>query len=97
MGFQIEVSTGDAGPVVMRGCEDGTIEFCKWQVKKDKETGEETGRELVAYKWYASLEQAWERVFRMRVCSSNAATIKELVQAVKQTRAEIRAELGLGV
>jgi len=94
MGFQIEVKTGAEGKVVLRGCEDGTIEFCQWRDVKNKDTGLVVPT-LTPYKWYTSLEQAFERVFRMRVASADATTIKELVAAVKSIRKEIKEEMGV--
>lgn len=94
MGFQIEVKTGDAGPVILRGCADGTIEFCKWAEVTDPKT-KIKGPGLVAYKWYTSIEHAFERVFRMRAASCDAQNIKDLVAGIKQIRADIKQEMGV--
>jgi len=93
MGFQIVVKTGDAGEVTLRGCADGTVEFCKWQDVKDPVTKVVTPT-LVAYKWYASIVQAFERVARMRVASAAARDLSELVAAVKAIRSDIKREMG---
>lgn len=94
MGFQVEVKTGDAGPVVLRGCADGTVEFCRWAEVIDPKT-KIKGPQLVPYKWYASIEQAFERVFRMRVASYDAQNIKDLVAGIREIRAEIKKEMGI--
>lgn len=98
MGFQIEVKTGDEGTIIMCGCPDGTVEFCKWidQTRKDKVTGESVrNTELIAYKYYASVEQAFAKVARMRIGSANASTLKELLEAIKQIRQDIKKEMSV--
>jgi len=93
MGFQIEVNTGEAGPVVLKGCPDGTVAFCKWQEVKDRNT-KEVKPVLVEFKWYASIEQAFQKVARMRVCSASANDIKGLVEAIRAIRDDIKKEMG---
>lgn len=93
MGFQIEVKTGDAGAVIMRGCSDGTVEFCKWGEATDSVTKEKRPA-LIPYKFYANIEQAFNRVFSMRVASCEADNIKDLVTGIKAIRADIKAEMG---
>jgi len=93
MGFEIEVKTGDGGPVVLRGCADGTVEFCKRVEVKDTKTGGVSSG-LQPYKFYANIEQAFNRIFSMRVASSTASDIKELVAAIKIIREDIKREMG---
>ena len=93
MGFQIECKTGDAGPVTLRGCSDGTVEFCKWVEQKDKDTGE-MKPVLVPYKFYANIVQAFDRIARMRIASAQANDLKELVAAIKVIRFDIQKEMG---
>lgn len=93
MGFTIEVKTGDMGPLTLRGCADGTVEMCKWGESTNSETKVKTPA-LIAFKYYASIEQAFDRVFRMRVASSHAATLKELVADIKRIRVDIKEEMG---
>lgn len=93
MAFQIELQTGDAGPVILRGCEDGSIEFCKWVEQKDKETGD-MKPVLVPYKFYANVQQAFDRIARMRIASAQAKDLKELVTAIKAIRLDILKEMG---
>jgi len=93
MAFQIEVKTGDAGPVILRGCSDGSVEFCKWVDKKDKDSGK-VSAELVAYKFYANVQQAFDRIARMRIASAQANDLKELVTAIKAIRLDILREMG---
>lgn len=93
MGFQIEVKTGDAGPVTLRGCDDGTVEFCKWGEVIDPKTKVKRAA-LIAFKYYASIEQAFDKVFRMRVASAEATTLKELVQEIRRIRQDIKTEMG---
>jgi hypothetical protein len=96
--FQIEVSTGEEGKVTMRGCADGTVELCKLVEKKivNKETEEVTySPELIAYAYYASIEQAFNKIARMRIGSSNATSLVELTEAIKQIRLDIKQELGV--
>lgn len=93
MAFQITCNTGDAGPVVLRGCSDGSVEFCKWIEQKDKATGEMKPI-LVAYKFYANIQQAFDRIARMRIASAQANDLKELVAAIKQIRKDILFEMG---
>ena len=98
MAFQIEVSTGEEGKVILRGCADGTVEFCKWIEKKEtnKDTGEVTHTpELCAYKYYVSIEQAFNKIARMRIGSSNATSLRELTEAIKQIRLDIKQEMGV--
>lgn len=93
MSFQIEVKTGDAGTVIMRGCADGTVEFCKWGETNHKETGS-VRAQLVPYKFYANIEQAFNRILSMRVSSYEADNIKDLVQGIRAIRADIHKEMG---
>ncbi len=90
----MEVKTGDAGVVTLRGCSDGTVEFCKWVDVKDPLT-KEVKPALVPYKFYASIEQAFERVSRMRVASAAATDLKELIHAIRGIRADIKKEMGV--
>lgn len=91
--FQIEVKTGDAGPVIMRGCSDGTVEFCKWGESVDPKTKVKKPA-LIAYKFYANIEQAFNRILSMRVSSYEASDIKDLVQGIRAIRADIKKEMG---
>lgn len=93
MSFQITVNTGEEGNVILRGCSDGTTEFCKWIDDKDKDTGIVTPR-LTAYKYYASPEQAFNKIARMRIGSSTATSLQELVEAIKNIRKDIKKEMG---
>lgn len=93
MGFQIEIDTGEAGPQVLRGSADGTVELCQWREVKDKDTGS-IKKILVAYKFYASIEQAFNKVARMRIGSAKAKSIKSLITEIKGIRADIKAEMG---
>jgi hypothetical protein len=98
MGFQIEICTGEEGKVTLRGCSDGTVEFCKWteRKEKDKETGEITITPyLEPYKFYADASQAFSKIARMRIGSSNATSLQELVEAIKQIRLDIKKEMGI--
>jgi len=92
--FEIEVKTGEFGPVVLRGCTDGTVEMCRWQDTKDVKTKEPI-TVLQPLKYYASIEQAFERVARMRIGSAVATDIKELVAAIRGIRADIKKEMGV--
>ena len=93
MAFQIETNTGDAGPVTLRGCSDGTVEFCKWVEQKDKDTGE-MKPVMIPYKFYANIQQAFDRIARMRIASAQANDLKELVTAIKAIRLDILKEMG---
>ena len=96
--FQIEVKSGEEGNVILRGCSDGTVELCRWAERKDKdkETGEITVTPyLEAYAFYASIEQAFNKIARMRIGSSNATSLKELTEAIKQIRLDIKQEMGV--
>jgi hypothetical protein len=99
MGFEIKLNTGDVGEVWLRGCGDGTVEMCKWETLKPlKDQDKSIVREgLVPFKYYASIEQAMEKVIRMRVGSSQAATLKELVQTIKAIRSDLHKELGIAL
>lgn len=93
MGFEIEVKTGEMGPVTLRGCEDGTVEMCTLREQKNRQTGEPE-MALVAFKYYASIEQAFDRVARMRVASTIATDLKQLTEAIRAIRLDIKRELG---
>jgi hypothetical protein len=96
--FQIDVKTGEEGIVTLKGCSDGTVEFCKWVERKDKDkdTGEITVTPyLEPYKFYASVEQAFAKIARMRIGSSTATSLQELVEAIKQIRLDIKKEMGV--
>ena len=91
--FVIEIKTGDAGPVTLRGCSDGTVEMCGWkEAKQDDGTYKSS---LIAFKWFASIEQAFNRVARMRVSSYDAKNIADLVKGVKAIREDINREMGV--
>lgn len=94
--FQIEVKTGEEGNIILRGCSDGCVEFCAWRdvKEKDKDTGEITTKpQLVAYKYYASVEQAFNKIARMRIGSSNATSLQELTEAIRDIRKDIKREM----
>lgn len=94
MGFEIELKTGEAGNVILRGCGDGTVEMCRWQDTKDPKTKQPVTI-LVPFKYYASIEQAFERVAKMRIGSSTASDIKELIHAIRGIRSDIKKEMGV--
>ena len=93
MGFLIEgIKTRDGdGSVTIRGCEDGNIEFVKWVVSTNTRTGEDTSG-WAPYKYFASIEMALDKVFRMRVCNRDAKTLEELIVNVKEERASLHEE-----
>lgn len=94
MGFEIEVKTGDAGTVILRGCSDGTVEFCKRGEITDPKTKEK--REgLIAYEFYSNISQAFDRVARMRAASVPATNLKDLVGGIKAIREDIKNEMGV--
>lgn len=94
MGFTIEVKTGEEGIITLRGCSDGTVEFCKWKDEKNKDTGEVIPL-LVAYKYYASIEQAFAKIARMRIGSADATSLAELTEAIRVIRKDIKQEMGV--
>ena len=96
MGFLVPVHTGEFGEVVLRGCADGCIEMCQ-QKMVVKEKGAPPEETLVAFKYYASPEQAFNRVLQMRVGSSQASTLKELVEALRHIRSDIKRELSTSI
>jgi hypothetical protein len=91
MGFQIEISTGMEGTVIMRGCDDGTVEFCKWSTAKDKDT-KESIPVLAPFQYYVSLEHAFNQIMKLRICNSKATTLTELLSVIKEIRADIHKE-----
>jgi hypothetical protein len=98
MGFQITVNAGEAGPIIICGTSDGTVEFCRWidRKEKDKDSGEITVvRDLQSYKYYASVEQAFFKIASMRIGSADAISLQELVAAIKQIRLDIKQEMGV--
>lgn len=93
MGFEIEVKTGE-GTVWLRGDTSGGVEMCKMGEITDPKT-KVTRTGLIAFKWFASIVQAFDRVARMRVSNSNASTLKELVDGIKAIREDIKLEMGI--
>lgn len=93
MGFLIEgIKTRDADGVInIRGCDDGTIEYVKWVTSVNSKTGEENAN-WSPYKFYASLEQALDKLFRMRVCNRDAKTLEELIRNVREEREALHEE-----
>lgn len=94
MGFEIEVKTGTEETVILRGCDDGTVEFCKRGEITDPKTKEKIPG-LIAFKWFANISQAFDRVARMRIANSSAVTLNELVENIKLIREDIKKEMGI--
>ena len=92
MGFQIECKTGEMGPVTLRGCSDGTVEMCAWRDVKQSDGSHLPI--LTPIKYYASIEQAFDRIARMRIASAEATTLAELVKEIKRIRVDIKEEMG---
>lgn len=93
MGFEIEVKTGD-GTVWLRGDSSGGVEMCKMGDITDSKT-KETRQGLIAFKWFASIVQAFDRVARMRVSNTNVSTLHDLVKAINNIRDDIKNEMGV--
>lgn len=93
MGFLIkDIKTREGNEtIIIRGCSDGTVEFVKEVTQTDKDTGEEK-LVLVPYKFFSLIDNALDRLFRMRVCNRDAATLQELLANVKEEREAIRKE-----
>lgn len=94
--FEVVVNVGGEEQMCIRGCEDGVVELCKWGTLTATKT-QEAREGWCAYKWYASPEQAFNRVMQMRVGRTMASTLQELVEAIRGIRADIRKELGTAV
>jgi hypothetical protein len=90
--MQIEVKIGGK-TMVLRGNPEGTVDLCWWQETKD-EAGN-VRRFLQSYRYFSSLPSALERVAEMRVCLSDAKTLKELMEAIQEQREWLRSELCL--
>ena len=93
MGFLIrDIKTRDGeGTVILKGNDDGTVEFCRPSMQVDSKTGE-TVEVMVGYKFFALLDNALDRLFRMRVCNRDATTLQELLVNVKQERELLQKE-----
>jgi len=93
MGFEVKVKAGDAGDLWLRGNSDGGVEMCKWGDITNPKTKEVT-QGLIPFKWYSNIQQAFDRVARMRIASAQANDLKELVTAIKAIRLDILREMG---
>jgi hypothetical protein len=91
MAFEIKLHIGvKAGTdkkekITIRGADNGTIEFCKTVMMKDKD-GDKVPT-LVPFSFYSSLENAFDKILKLRVCRSDATTLEELLEVFnKETR-----------
>lgn len=92
MGFLVKVKTREEqNEIVIRGCEDGSVEFVREITSVDKDTGEESII-LAAYKFYSNIDLALDKLFRMRCCNRDASTLQELLVNVKEERELLRKE-----
>ena len=78
------------GVQVMLRADDQNYELCRPGQRKNKETGEVVG-EWVAYKWFASLDQALRRLVDMKLRTCDARSIEELRIELAAARAEVTA------
>lgn len=89
MGFEIRIKTSEEGEVILRGNNDGTIDFCKEVQGKDPKTKKPVTL-VQPYKYFVNIAEALNRVFQMRVNARNVETLKELLEAVEEEREELR-------
>ena len=82
MGFEIEIGIGGGEKVTMRGANNGTIEFCKLTMMKNKE-GVRVPT-LVPYAFYNTLESAFNNILKLRICRSDSDTLEELLGMYKK-------------
>jgi len=93
MGFLIKnISVRDEEKVIhIRGCNDGYVEFVKPVIQIDKDSGVE--KEIwVGYAFYTNIEQALDKLFRMRICNRQADTLQELLNNVREEREALHKE-----
>ena len=86
MGFIIRLKTKcENEEIILRGNDDGTVDFVKEVPSKDTFI-------IQPYKFFSSIENAIERIFKMRVNNREASTLQELLINVEQEREELRNE-----
>lgn len=92
MGFVARMKTRNGTEeIIIRGNEDGTVDFVKELNVTDKETGKEK-LILNPYKYFITIDSALERIFRMRCNNRDAETIQEILANVKEERELLRKE-----
>jgi hypothetical protein len=86
MGFlvKVQIRQGNDG-VILRGNEDGSVDFVK-------EIDSEKGLIYSPYKYFATIESALDRVFRMRCNNRDAETLQELLANVREERELLKKE-----
>lgn len=84
--FKCKTREGD-GEIIIRGTNDGQVEFCREVNVLDPETKKPTGEvSLQPFKFFAAIEHAIDKLFRMRVCNRDANSLEELLSNVKEER-----------
>jgi len=86
MGFLIKAKTREGNnEVIIKGSNKGGVEFAKEVTSINEKTGEEQ-TVLVGYNFFASIDMALDKLFRMRCCNRDAETLQELLANVKEER-----------
>lgn len=86
MGFQIRCKTRNGEQeVIMRGNDDGGVDFVREIELTDKDTGK-TKINLASYKYFSNIGSALNRLFEMRIANRDASTLQELLANVKEER-----------
>lgn len=92
MGFVVRMKTRNGTEeIIMRGNEDGTVDFVKEITTTDKETNKKS-IVLNPYKYFVNIDSALDRIFRMRCNNRDAETVQELLANVKEERGLLRKE-----
>jgi len=74
-------------PVLLRA-DDFNYELCRIKRRTDKDSGD-TYESWEPFRFFASLEQALNRVIDMKVRASDAKSLSELKQAILDARDEV--------
>lgn len=71
MGFEVKIHIGGGENITLRGADNGVVEFCKTVDMKGTPT-------LIPFQFFPSLEGAFKKILRLRVCRSDATDLQEL-------------------
>ena len=84
--MEIEIKVGDKS-VWLRGT-DSAYEICEMKMMRP-EKGAEPEPTLVPFKYYSTLIGAVTTLLDMKVRASDALTMEDLIQVIKNTRREL--------
>jgi hypothetical protein len=88
MDIQFQLKSGEQ---ILLRADENNYELCRTRNRTDRKTGKVV-EEWEPFKWFASLEQAFNKIIDLKVKASDAHTLDELKQDLIAARQDVSTE-----